>query len=136
MQMVQFAGEPPELRFRCHFRKFSGFTIHWKGIDPDSTETKAIQDMRPPTTCKQLKSSMGRESYVPRFIPALAELLEPFNKLLKKNAPFGEEQQSAFQKVKSVLSSPLTMIPPIKGLPLTLYLTSIDKSIGALWRRK
>lgn len=42
-----------------------------------------------------------------------------------------EEQQSAFQKVKNILA-PLTMISPVKGLVLTLYLTSTDKFIGAM----
>lgn len=52
----------------------------------------------------------------------------------KKDALFkwDEEQQSSFQKVKNVFSSPLTMISSLKGLPLTLFLTSIDKSIGTL----
>lgn len=68
-----------------------------------------------------------------RFTSSLVELLEPFNQLLKKKAPFrwGEEQQG-FQKIKNVLSSPLIMISPVKGFPLTLYLTSTNKSMGAL----
>lgn len=41
--------------------------------------------MELPKTCKQLKSFMGRVSYVHRFIPAVAKLLELFQKLLKKN---------------------------------------------------
>lgn len=81
--------------------------------------------MEPTTTCKQLKSFKGRVSYVPRFIWALAELLDPFHKLLKKNVPFkwNEEQQVAFQKVKNILRSPLTMILLVKDLPLSLYST-------------
>lgn len=85
-------------------------------------------------TCKQVKSFMGGVYYVDRFILDLAELLEPFQKFLKKNMPFmwGEEQHVSFQKVKDILSSPLTMISPIKSLPLTIYLTSINKFVGAL----
>lgn len=37
-----------------------------------------------------------------------------------------------FQKVKHALSLPLTMAPLFRGLPLTFYLPSTDKSIGAL----
>lgn len=67
-----------------------------------------------------------------RFILVLTELLELFHKLLKKNVPlrWDEEQQKALQKVNGVLSSPLSMIIPIKDFPITLYLTSINKSIG------
>lgn len=68
-----------------------------------------------------------------QFISILAKLLELFHKLLKKYAPFcwGEEEQAAFQKVKDVLNSPLTMISPVKGSSLTLYLTYTNKPIGA-----
>lgn len=50
---------------------------------------------------------MGRVSYFHIFIPAFAELFEPFQKLLNKDVSFrcGEEQQAAFQKVKDVISS-------------------------------
>lgn len=42
-----------------------------------------------------------------RFFPALTELLEPFHKLLKKNAPirWEEKQQNACHRVKDVLYS-------------------------------
>lgn len=85
-------------------------------------------------TCKHLKCLIKRVSYVHRFIPDLVELLEPFHKILKKNASFkwGKEQQEAFQKVKDVLSSPLAMISHVKSLSLTFYLISTDKSIDTL----
>lgn len=44
--------------------------------------------MEPPKTTKQLKSFLGRVSYILRFIPALAELLEPFKRLLMKDVAF------------------------------------------------
>lgn len=65
------------------------FRIHYshKRIVLDPAKAKRIEGMKPPTTCKKLKSFMGRLSYVRGFIPALVELLNPFHKLLKKNAP-------------------------------------------------
>lgn len=77
---------------------------------------------------------MGRVSYIRSIIPALSALIEPFHKLLKKNVSFQwkAERQVAFQRVKDMLSSPQTIISPVKEIPLTLYLTSIEKSIGAL----
>lgn len=73
-------------------------------------------------------------SYVLKFIPSFVELLEPFHALVKKNVPipWGEEQQKAFQKVEDVFISPLIMMAPIKGSPLTLYLTSTNKSMSTL----
>lgn len=73
-----------------------------------------------------------------RFIRTLNELLEPFHKLLKKNVLFNwnGEQQATFRKIKDVLRSHLIMISPFKGLLLTLYLISVDKSISALLAQK
>lgn len=81
---------------------------------------------------------MGKVSYIRRFIPALSELIKPFHKLLKKNLSFQwkAEQQVTFQRVKDVLSSPQTTISPAKGIPLTRYLTSTEKSIAAFLAQK
>lgn len=65
-----------------------GFNVHRKGVfDFDLAKDKFIHAMEPPVTCNKLKS----------FIPAFAELLESFHKLLKKNASFelDEEKQKA-----------------------------------------
>lgn len=47
---------------KCAFgvssEKFLGFVVHYKGIDIDPTKAKAIQDMKPPKTIKELKSFM------------------------------------------------------------------------------
>lgn len=89
--------------------------------------------MEPLKSVKELKSFM-RISYIWSFIQVLIKLIKPLHKLLKKHVYFklGREQQAAFQKVTDILSSPLTMILQMKGLPLTLYLTPTNKSIGTL----
>lgn len=73
---------------RVSSRKLLGFIVHRKGIDLDPSNAKANRDMKPPKTIKQLKSFLGSVSYIRRFISALAELLEPFKKLLKKDVSF------------------------------------------------
>lgn len=123
---------PLKCAFVVSSRKLFRFTIHKKGIYLDLAKDKAIRDME--HTSKKLKSFMRRVSYIQWLISALAKLLEPFHKLLQKNELFkwNKEQQIAFQKVKDVLSSLLTMFSPVNGFPLTLDLTSTDKSIDAL----
>lgn len=89
--------------------------------------------MESPVACKTLKI-LQRSILVRRFIPALGELLKQFHKLLKQDVLFhqGEEQQKAFQRVNDVLTSTLAIISLVECLSLTLYLTSTNKSIGAL----
>ena len=78
---------------KCAFgvstRKFLGFLVHKRGIDVDP----AIATMKPPTNVKQLKSFLGRLSYIRRFIPGLASLTSSFSHLLKKNVPFVWSQE-------------------------------------------
>ena len=64
--------------------KFLGFLVHQRGIDMDSMKAKAIATMEPPKTVKELKSFLGKLSYIQRFIPSLAIVTTAFNPLLKK----------------------------------------------------
>ncbi|OMO98613.1 reverse transcriptase [Corchorus capsularis] len=125
---------PLKCAFGVTSGKFLGFMVHRKGIDVDPAKVAAIRELAPPVNQKQLKSLMGKLSYIRRFIPALGDIVAPFQSLLKKGVPFiwGEPQQKSLERVKEVLASPLTMTPPIKGQPMMLYLTSTNESIGGL----
>lgn len=79
---------PLKCSFGVSLGNFLGFSVHRKGIDLDLAKAKAIEDMEPPKLMKQLRSFLGRVFYIKRFNPALAELLEPFQRLLKKDVTF------------------------------------------------
>lgn len=68
------------------------------------------------------------------FIPTLAELSERCTKCLRMIQHFDgvRSNRKLSWKAKNVLSSSLTMISPVKGLSLTLYLTFTNKLIDAL----
>lgn len=100
-------------------------------LPSDSREPRSpVINMPPPKNLKELRSMMGKGSYLRRFIPALAEVIHPFQDLLKKKAPFRwtESHESAFNAIKKILTSPQTMAAPQKGKPLILYLTSSNHS--------
>ena len=94
--------------------------------------------MKPPTTNKELKSFLGKLSYIRRFIPGLAAVTSAFAPLLKKGAPFhcATECQQAFKKVQEIMTKLLTVCAPIFGKPLRLYLVSNSQAIGALIAQK
>jgi len=52
-----------------------GFLVHHRGIDFYPTKAKAITDLNPSTTLKELRSFVRKVSYLRRFIPGLAEIL-------------------------------------------------------------
>ena len=74
--------------FKCAFGvsagKFLGFLVHNRGIDVDPAKASAIATMKPPTSHKELKSFLGRLSYIRRFIPGLVVVTSTFSHLLKK----------------------------------------------------
>ena len=75
---------PLKCAFGVFVGKFLGFLIHSRGIDVDLAKAVAVATMNPPTTVKELKSFMGKVSYIRRFISSLALITSAFMKLLKK----------------------------------------------------
>ena len=92
---------PMKYAFGVSARKFLGFLVHHKGISVDPAKTTAIATMKRPTTVRELKSFLGRVSYIRRFVPRLASVTTSLSKPLKKGTEFtwGTEQQEAFQKI-------------------------------------
>ncbi|XP_030439587.2 uncharacterized protein LOC115661453 [Syzygium oleosum] len=109
-----------------------------RGIEIDPSKVKAICDLKPPFTVKEVRSLLGRLNYVARFISQLSETAKPFFKLLKKNAKvkWDTDCQKTFEKIKQYLSHPPVLVPPVPRVPLILYLTIHDESLGALLAQK
>ena len=82
--------------------KFLGFLVHSRGIDVDPAKATAIATMRPLTTVKELKSFLGKVSYIRRFILGLASITSAFTKLFRKGQSFkwGEVQQVTFKRLQ------------------------------------
>ena len=74
--------------------KFLGFLVHHKGISVDPAKAIAIATMKRPTMVRELKSFLGRVSYIRRFVPGLASVTTGLFQLLKKGTEFtwGMEQ--------------------------------------------
>ena len=111
-----------------------GFLVHSRGVDVDPTKATAIATMRPPATVKELKSFLGKVSYIWRFIPGLASITSAFTKLLKKGQSFewGEVQQTAFKRLQQIMINLPTVQAPIHKKTLLLCLATNSYAIGAL----
>uniref|UniRef100_A0A2N9IE29 Integrase catalytic domain-containing protein n=1 Tax=Fagus sylvatica TaxID=28930 RepID=A0A2N9IE29_FAGSY len=99
-QLYKLKMNPLKCAFGVSAGKFLGFLVHQRGIDVDPARASAIATMKPPTTHKELKSFLGKLSYIRRFIHGLAAVTSTFTPLLKKGAPFhwSTECQEAFEK--------------------------------------
>uniref|UniRef100_A0A2N9HQQ7 Integrase catalytic domain-containing protein n=1 Tax=Fagus sylvatica TaxID=28930 RepID=A0A2N9HQQ7_FAGSY len=133
-RLYKLKMNPLKCAFGVAAGKFLGFLVHQRGIDVDPTRASAIASMKPPTTHKELKSFLGKLSYIRRFIPGLAAVTSSFAPLLKKGVPFrwSLECQQAFERVQDIMAKLPTVCAPIFGKPLRLYLASNDQAIGAL----
>uniref|UniRef100_A0A2N9GAH5 Integrase catalytic domain-containing protein n=1 Tax=Fagus sylvatica TaxID=28930 RepID=A0A2N9GAH5_FAGSY len=103
---------PLKCAFGVSAGKFLGFLVHNRGIDVDPAKASAIATMKAPTSHKELKSFLGRLSYIRRFIPGLAAATAIFMPLMKKGVAF------------------------FPGRPLRLYLASNSEAIGGLVAQK
>uniref|UniRef100_A0A2N9GEB1 Integrase catalytic domain-containing protein n=1 Tax=Fagus sylvatica TaxID=28930 RepID=A0A2N9GEB1_FAGSY len=133
-RLYKLKMNPIKCAFGVLASKFLGFLVHQRGIDVDPARASTIATMKPPTTHKELKSFLGKLSYIRRFIPGLAAVTSTFAPLLKKGAPFhwSTECREAFEKVQDIMTKLPTVCAPILGKPLRLYLASNSQAIGAL----
>jgi hypothetical protein len=112
--------------------------VHNCGIDVDPAKASAIATMKAPASHKELKSFLGRLSYIRRFIPGLAAVTAVFTPLMKKGVSFVLSMacQQAFEKIQAIMTKLPTVCAPVAGRPLRLYLASNGKAIGALIAQK
>ena len=114
--------------------KLLGFVGSQKGIEVDPEKVKAIVDMPPLQTQKEVRGFLGRLNYISRSISHLTPTCELIFKLLKKNrhVEWDEDCDQAFQKVKECLLNPPVMVSPTSKTPLILYLTVFENLVGAM----
>ena len=79
---------PMKCAFGVSTGKFLGFLVHHRGISVDPAKATAIATMKRPTTVRELKSFLGRVSYIRRFVPGLALVTSGLSKLLKIGTEF------------------------------------------------
>ena len=125
---------PLKYAFGVSSGRFLRFLVHQRGIDLDPTKAKVIATLTPPTTLKELRSFMGIVSFLRRFIPGLAKILEPLVEQTKKGVAFVwcDQCEKAFIKIQAILADPHTIVAPSPSKPLLLYIANTELSLGAL----
>ena len=67
---------------------FHGHRITKDGVKADEAKVQAIRDMPAPTDVAGVKRLCGMVQYMSRFLPDLAETIEPIRALTRKDTPF------------------------------------------------
>lgn len=125
---------PKKCVFGVTSGKLLGFIVSRRGIEIDPKKVKAITEMPPLRTLKQLRSLQGKLQSVRRFISQLADKCQPFTHLLCKDTSFKWDPicQRSFDKLKEYLANSPILVPPIPGRPLILYISATTTALGAL----
>ncbi|PKI69602.1 hypothetical protein CRG98_010015 [Punica granatum] len=66
--------------------KLLGFVVSKKGIEVDPDKVKAIMELPPLSTVREVRSFLGWLNYIARFIANLTDKCQPLFRLLRKNA--------------------------------------------------
>ena len=94
--------------------KLLGHIISKDGVKIDPERIEAIKKIPLPKNVKSLQSFNGHINFIRRFIPNLAELMKPMQKLLKKDIKFewDSEGKEAFRSIKDCIArSPVLTTP-------------------------
>ncbi|UYV79978.1 K02A2.6-like [Cordylochernes scorpioides] len=97
---------PEKCQFGVKTIKFLGRTIS-EGLFIDEEKLDAVTKMEEPRSAKELKSFLGMVNYLGKFIPNLADKIQPLNSLLstKNEWVWEEPQKKSFNLLKQELAS-------------------------------
>uniref|UniRef100_A0A2N9J520 Uncharacterized protein n=1 Tax=Fagus sylvatica TaxID=28930 RepID=A0A2N9J520_FAGSY len=102
---------PAKCVFGVSSGKFLGFMVSQRGIEANPDKIKAILDMSPPKTIKEVQSLTGKAAALNRFVSRSTDKCLPFFRTLRKAFQWTEECQKAFEELKAYLSSPPLLSP-------------------------
>jgi hypothetical protein len=104
-------------------------------MEANPNKIRAITQMQPPQSRKDVQKLIGQIASLNRFILKLAERSLPFFSIQRGSTKieWGAEQQKAFERLKSYLEKLLMLCSLEKGQPLILYVSAVHAAIsGAL----
>lgn len=114
---------------------YVGYLISEKGLQANPEKIKPILEYPTPTNIKAVRRLIGMSGWYRRFVPNFADESAPITELLKKeNGPFKwtENAQAAFERLKSILTSPPILSPPDFNRPFTIQSDASDTGVGAV----
>ena len=125
---------PQKCTFGVTAGKLLEFLVSDRGIEVDPFKIKAMLEMPPPKSEKEIRGFLGQLQYISRFIAKLTSTCEPIFNLLRKNEPhtWNDKCQKAFELIKEYLLHPLILVPPQHGKPLLLHLSIIEDVTGSM----
>ena len=123
---------PAKCTFGVSAGKFLGFIVNNRGIEANPDKIKAVLDMPPPSSIKEVQRLTGRIAALSQFVSRASDKCQPFFQVLKKSFQWDTNCEEAFSALKTYLSSPPILVSPSKRELLTLYLAVSDFSTSVV----
>jgi transposase InsO family protein len=132
---------------KCHLfhrkLKYLGHVVSEHGVQCDPDMISTVKDWKTPENVKELQTFLGFANFYRRFIQGFANIAEPLNALLgenkntrgsktKKPWVWGKQQQSAFDKLRTVLTSPPVLSYPDFTRPFIVRTDASTSGLGAV----
>jgi ribonuclease HI len=111
--------------------KFLGFMVSQRGIEANPDKIKAVLEMTPPRSTKEVQSLTGRVAALNCFVSRATGKCLPFFKTLRKAFIWTDECQKSFEELKRYLTSPPLLSPSQQGEALSLYLAVSPTAVSS-----
>ena len=131
-----------EAGFRCKWDKseflvekviYNGYEVSKNGIRACRSKAETLEKAHYPTCLSELVAFLGAVQYYSRFIPQMATVVEPLNKLRRaKEWHFGSEEKESFDALKKLLMSDRVLMFYDPDLPLRVDCDASAYGLGAV----
>ena len=113
---------------------YLGHRIDAQGIHVLSEKVEAITKAPVPKNISELRSFLGLLNYYRKFLPNVATILKPLNKLLQVNRKWkwASECTTALQEAKELLTTPNVLVHYDSTLPIRMAADASAYGIGAV----
>ena len=120
--------------FMCKSIEYLGHVIDKHGVHAAPDKVKAVLEAPLPTNVQQLRSFLSLVNYYSKFLPNLATMIKPLNRLLEKNVKWewSSECDAAVKVVKQKLVSAKVLVHFDPSLPITLATDASAYGLGAV----
>ena len=122
---------PSKCVFEVTAGKFLGFMMSQRGIEVNLKKVRAIMELGPPKTVKEVQSLNGKTAALNRFVSKATDKCLPFFHTLRKLFEWTDECQKAFEDLKKYLSSPPLLSPSKPGEEPYPYIAVSQAAVSA-----
>jgi hypothetical protein len=122
--------------FGVSSEKFLGFMVSQRGIEANPQKIKAVLEMQPPKTIKELQQLTKRIAALNWFIFRSIDKCLTFFRILRKAFTWSDECEEVFNKLKEHLMNLPLYSRPTEGEILYLYLVVSPSAVSSMLVRE